>query len=144
MCHKKIKDAMKINIDDLEESCKRNSFTYMTEDNNSIRITLFQNITLVITNISEDCSLIGFSETKWHAHDTIMFTDKNGYYIELNYLEILEGISNGSILIIEEYDTEILLDRYLAHQDYFDELKYIKLGTELRIKKYDASFTAHN
>lgn len=100
-------------------------------------VTLGQGVVLCFQNSErqEDC-LIGFKGTPWHAHDDIAFEDGLGNSIELNYLDLVSGLKDGSVFICERWKDREAIDRWLIHRDCNDlknELKYMSEYEELRV-----------
>lgn len=75
--------------------------------------------------------------TDWHSHGDFYFLDENGVGISLGYLDFLEELVNGNILICSEYKNGKLLEIQPEHIKYFDKsnFKYMDNGTELRIRR---------
>lgn len=80
----------------------------------------------------EDC-LVGFKGTSWHVHDEFMFVGREGRYIELDSLNLISGLADGSVLICELWKESSLNDRWLIHRDFNDEYKYMEVGEEIRV-----------
>ena len=73
----------------------------------------------------------------WHHHpNDIIFTDKDGYYSKFSYLDFLEEIVKGNILLCFDYRNGELYDIYPLHIEYIsgDDFKLIK-NEELRIQR---------
>lgn len=73
----------------------------------------------------------------WHHHpNDILFSDKNGYYSKFSYLDFLEEIVKGNILLCFDYINGELYDIYPLHIEYIsgDDFKLIK-NEELRIQR---------
>jgi hypothetical protein len=82
---------------------------------------------------SEDDCAFGFKGTAWHTHGDLMFADRCGNYIEMNYLEVLSALKEGKVLVAERWQNGRLTERWLVHCEYNDELNYMQLGEETRI-----------
>lgn len=120
----------------ISEMCAELGFENVNETDNSVEISLFDEGILVFQNLQdENDSLIGFLNTPWHNHGNIMFSGKDGNYTEMDYLDILEGLKKGTVLICEILLENELKDRYLVHRDYFDELMFIQAGEEIRLRR---------
>lgn len=94
---------------------------------------------------NETDDLFTFGEP-WHHHpNDILFSDKNGYYSEFSYLDFLEEIVKGNILLCFDYINGKLYDIYPLHIDYIsgDDLKLIK-NEELRIQRLSFEKKSHN
>jgi hypothetical protein len=100
----------------------------------SVEVDLGGDTVLCFVNAEDekDC-LVGFKGTGWHFHGDLPFTDKHRYVTELNYLDILTGLKEGTVLICERWKSGSLTDRWLVHSEFNDELRYVQLGEELRI-----------
>lgn len=73
----------------------------------------------------------------WHHHpNDIIFTDKDGYYSEFSYLDFLEEMVKGKILLCLDYINGEFHDIYPLYLDYIsgDDLKLI-INEELRIRR---------
>jgi hypothetical protein len=82
----------------------------------------------------DDCS-IGFLGTPWHGHGGLMFVDSRGYYVDLDYLNLLTGLKDGDILVCErEVDGEIV-DRYLMHSRYNNEFRNMPPRERLIVRR---------
>ncbi len=110
--------------------------TIENNNNEFLEITLEKGTTICFHNAeNENDSLIVFIGGLWHCHDDLIFSDINGFYTELNYIDFLSEIINGNILICSRYVDGKIIDIYPLHKDYFNEFKYMQSGEELRIKK---------
>lgn len=72
--------------------------------------------------LEQDC-LIEFKDssgtwTPWHHHDEFLATDRQGYFIELNYLDLLTGLKEGKVLVCERWKSGLLEDRWLIHSEF--------------------------
>ena len=74
--------------------------------------------------------------SEWHCHSDFYFFGEE-YHIELSYLDFLEELVNGNILICSEYVDGKLEDIEPDHIEYFDksDFKYLGNNKELRIKR---------
>ncbi|MDZ4293144.1 MAG: hypothetical protein U1C47_14590 [Hydrogenophaga sp.] len=100
-------------------------------------VTLGQGVVLCFQNSErqEDC-LIGFKGTPWHTHDDITFEDGLGNSIELNCLDLVSSLKDGSVFVCERWKDGEAKDRWLIHRDCNDlknELKYMSEYEELRV-----------
>jgi len=82
----------------------------------------------------EDDCLMEFEGTPWHCHDDLVFSDPHGYYIEMNYFDVLTGLAEGTVLVCELWTNGTLSDRWLVHRDYVDEFRHLQIGDEIRIR----------
>jgi hypothetical protein len=120
----------------IAEACTKCGLENTIIENQKIEIELYNDVFLEIINFYNlEDSAIGFKGTPWHGHNTIQFSDKNGLYVELDYYQIIKEICKGTLLVAEERELDNIVDRYLVHQEYFDNLKYLRKGIELKIRK---------
>jgi hypothetical protein len=82
----------------------------------------------------EDC-LIGFLDTPWHVHNSLIFADASGNYTELDYLELPDALTAGTILVCELWADGKAVDRYLVHNKYNDEYRYLQQGEQVIVRR---------
>jgi hypothetical protein len=120
----------------LVDFCIEFKLNYSKLLNNSIEIELDKENTICIINSeNESNSFISFKDSKWHNHNKFLFCDKDGYYVEYNYIDFLYNLADGNVLICTLIKDGELYDRYPIHKDYFAELKYIQPGESLIIHR---------
>ena len=92
----------------------------------SVEIDIGRGAVLCFQNAEEeqDC-LVGFRETPWHTHDDFTFVDPRGRFVEMDYLGVLYGLSDGTVLVCERHIDGRLVDRWLIHKDCADEFDYM-------------------
>lgn len=91
---------------------------------------------LVFQNLrSEEDTVAGFIGTSSHWHGKLILMTGEAEYVELNELDILQGLRRGEILVSERYLNMELIDRWLIHRKNKVDLKYIETGEEIRIKR---------
>ena len=57
----------------------------------------------------------------WHAHGNhLTFADGRGYYVKLDYLDLVVGLKEGRVLICEQEVEGRTVDRWLIHSEYTD------------------------
>ena len=78
---------------------------------------------------------MGFLGTPWHVHDDLMFADGRGYYIELDYLNLLTGLKEGQVLVCEREVENRTVDRWLVHSEYNDEFKCLEAGEQIIVRR---------
>jgi hypothetical protein len=102
---------------------------------NEAAIELEGGVALLFQNAEreEDC-LMGFAESSWHTHGALMCSDLHGFNIELDYLDVVAGLADGTVLICELWVRGELSDRWLVHRDYVNEFGYLQDGDEIRIR----------
>jgi hypothetical protein len=86
------------------------------------------------TEREEDC-LVGFPKFGWHFHDSLMFADARGNSLECDYLNLLTGLADGSVLICEQIRHGRILDRWLIHRDYNDEFEGLDKGDYIVVRR---------
>jgi hypothetical protein len=91
-------------------------------------------IALLFQNLDQgnDC-IIGFEGTPWHFHDDIQFADGQGYYLDMTYLDLLTALKDGTVLVAELRRQGQLVERWLIHQKFNDEFKYVEPGEEIKV-----------
>lgn len=126
--------AMRYDLSLIYELCNDVGL-HCTRATSELSIHLAPGATLLFQNTEreEDC-LMGFVGTPWHAHDNLVCSDRQGNCIDLSYLDVVEGVAEGVILICELWVNEKLSDRWLVHRDYVDEFRYLQRGDEIRIR----------
>lgn len=110
------------------------------EDGGMLSVRLFDDVRMYVFNCpSENDNRITFSGD-WHCHDGFYFDNKDGFYIELSYLDFLEELVSGNIIFCLQYIDGELNDIYPYHIKYFDEeaLKYMGENEELRLRRFFA------
>lgn len=101
-----------------------------------VEVDLGEGALLCIQNADrEEDSLIGFSDTPWHIHDCLMFADGCGNYIEMDYLNILTGLREGHVLVCARQIGDRIVDRWLTHDRYNDDPKYMEEGERIVIRR---------
>ena len=125
---------MGYDLSNAHKRCVELGLSSTFRDKGRLEVNLGHDIVLCFQNAEsdEDC-LIGFEDTPWHAHDEIMFSDAHGNFIVMNYLEILDGLADGRLLVCEVRKNGILSDRWLIHQDCNNEFKYMHPDEEIRV-----------
>lgn len=120
----------------LSEMCNEMGYNNISLTKDSLIIKLASDIELFFINqINDNDCIVGFNDTPWHTHGDVMFSDKKGYHIEMDALNIIQGLKTGSVLICEEFINNKLQDRYLVHNEFIDEFRFMDPGEEKRIKR---------
>lgn len=110
------------------------------EEDGMLSVRLFDDVRMYVFNCpSENDNRITFSGD-WHCHDGFYFDNKDGFCIELSYLDFLEELVSGNIIFCLQYINGELQDIYPYHIKYFDEevLKYMHENEELRLRRFFA------
>ena len=106
----------------------------LTDDR--VEVELCPNAVLHFQNAEDERdSLIGFSDTPWHTHGDLKFSDAHGRYVEIDYLDVIVALRDGRVLICERQTANRTVDRWLIHRDYSDELRWLEQGEQLVIRR---------
>jgi hypothetical protein len=86
---------------------------------------------------NDECGLMGFPGTLWHVHGDgdLTFGGPWGRYIELDILNLLNGLRDGTVLICEHHSEGKLVDRWLTRNEYNDEFKYLPPGDSIIVRR---------
>ncbi|MBC3767465.1 hypothetical protein [Neptunicella marina] len=120
----------------IKELCDELGINTSIHDGKLVKVMLENDVFLCFENIEEGDCLIGFEGTPWHFHGDIQFCDGRGYYLDVNYLDVITEITKGKILVCELWENEKLEDRYLIHNEYNDEFKYMQPNEKIVVKSY--------
>ncbi len=124
----------------IQELCTELGLSCTVRSSTLLAIDLGANAMLCFQNVEkEDDCLVGFEGTAWHVHDNFIFVDSRAYYIEMDYLDLLTGLKDGKILVSELWHDGKIVDRSLVHSEYNDELNYMQLGDEIRIRRAEVT-----
>jgi len=127
---------MYYDLDNLEELSHDLGFASDRVSTDNLEIILLDDIVLVYRNLrDEEDTVSGIKGTPLHTHGKLTLMTGDSTYIELDELDVLQGIKNGDILINERYIDKELSDRWLSHKEEKMDLKYIQPGEELRVKR---------
>jgi hypothetical protein len=125
---------MQYDLDMVRDLCDELGLQRTSVSGDPVQIQVAEGAELVLQNLPDDDSLIGFSDTGWHSHGDLMFADARGYYVELTYLDVLTGLADGSVLICELWRPDGLEDRWLTHKDFANDFQYMQAGDEIRVR----------
>ena len=78
---------------------------------------------------------MGFLDLPWHTHGGMMFANAQGYYIELEYLDVVIGLKEGQALVCERIVNDCVVNRWLTHHKLNDELSHMEQGERLVIRR---------
>jgi hypothetical protein len=128
---------MRYDLELIHQLCQEIGFSSVVESKELIKIQLSSAMVLCFQNSEkeEDC-LVCFEGAPWHTHDDIIFSNAQGMFTELSYLDIISGLDDGQILVCERLLQTKVMDRWLIHRDYNDinnEFKYMAAGEELKV-----------
>jgi hypothetical protein len=124
---------MHFNLQELLQHCRILGLSAQLESADTLVLSPQHGIRLILSNIENEDSIVGFEGTPWHTHDQFIFSGQEGRYIELQWHEVLSGLAKGSILICELWQAGALQDRWLIHKDFSDEFQYMEPGEEIRV-----------
>jgi len=126
---------MKYDFEFINSFLNANRIDYIMESERKMRIVFSDGIEMFFINdIEESSSRVHFG-FGWHNHDEFIFSNSRGDYVEIDYIELLDGLMTGSILICSHYTGNTLVDRFPVYRENFEIDKYIKEDEEFRIKR---------
>jgi hypothetical protein len=97
-------------------------------------VSITEAVVLVFQNLpDEEDTVIGFKGTPWHSHGKLMLMLDEASCVELDELDVLQGIKDWDIVIGERYLNGMIEDRWLAHKKEAIDIRYIEAGEEIRI-----------
>jgi len=127
---------MYYDLDSLEELSAELGFRTSRSSPNLLEIALLEGVTLEFHNWRDaEDTMVGFSGGQWHSHGNLQLMTGDKTYVELDELDILDGIKSGWLLIAERYLNGNLKDRWLAHKDEKVDVACIEPGEEVRIRR---------
>jgi hypothetical protein len=127
---------MAYRIDAIVSFCEEFELNSRRVEPNRVEVDFDEDGTLVFLNLpEEDDTLIGFDGTPWHVHDKLTLMTGESTYVELDELQVLQGIKSGNILVVSRYVSNELVDRFLAHKDRKIDVKHIETKEEVRVKR---------
>jgi hypothetical protein len=99
-----------------------------------VRVELESGVVLVFINAERDeDSRVGFEDVGWHYHEELLCSDRYGSDVELEYLNVLTGLADGTVLLCEHWRQGALKERSLVHRDFVDEFRFLREGDEVRV-----------
>jgi hypothetical protein len=128
----------------LADQCSKLGWYATTPSAGRLAIALDSGTTLLFVNdVGDDGdNSVGFDGYGWHTHGGPIFSDSRGFYVELEYTDILPGLADKTLLICELWQRGKLSDRWLIHRDYVSDLNYMQDGDEVRIRPVHTSSTS--
>jgi hypothetical protein len=123
----------------LNEYCREIGLVARTVDRFALEIAVGNGAVLCFQNAERerDC-LMGFLGTPWHTHGDLTFVDPRGHYIELDTLNLLNGLRDGTVLVCERHVDGKLADRWLIHSGYNDEFRYLDPDVSIIVRRANA------
>jgi hypothetical protein len=58
-----------------------------------------------------------------------------GNYIEIDYLNLITGLKEGRVLVCEQEMQGRTIDRWLVHNEFNDEFKYLQEGERVIVRR---------
>lgn len=132
-------EDMRYDLEIVSELCSELGLRVLRSGPSEVAIELEECVVLLIHNAEDeqDC-LIGFEGTEWHFHDQFGWSDRLlGSSLWLDYLDVISGLADGTILICEHWSRGSLKERWLVHRDDVDEFQYMEAGDEIRIRRIE-------
>ena len=128
---------MRFDLGLIYELCCETGLAARAVDGKDVTIDLGEGAILTFENAKEgmDECLAGFGDTPSHVHGNFEFLDEHGNYVELDYLELVIGLSDGRILICERHMNGRLANRWLIHRDHNDEFKHMELNESIIVRR---------
>jgi hypothetical protein len=138
---------MPYDLDLVREQCNEVGLNSELINSDTVAIRLADDITLRFQNnvtthqlngpVIDDDALIDLGDdTPWHTHGhEFQFADPRGYYVSMDYLDLIAGIASGKILIAELWTKDKLKERWLIHRDYNNEFDYLEIDDEIRVRR---------
>jgi hypothetical protein len=120
----------------VDQLCREIGLIVRLATDRRIEVDLGRGTILCVQNAEreEDC-LIGLLGMPWHVHDNLVFVGGRGYFIELDYLDLLTGLKEGRVLICEREVKGRAADIWLVHSEFNDELKYLAEGERIIVSR---------
>ena len=99
-----------------------------------LEIELGRGVVLIFQNHVQDndCAVF-FKGTAWHTHGDFIFVGPEGRYLEVNYLDAIQGLIEGAVLVCDLWTEGKFVDRWVTHCKYNDEFKSLQPGEEVRV-----------
>lgn len=127
---------MPYDLDKLQRDCDAPGFTATRESVDALKVTIREGVTLAFLNLVEESdTLIGFEGTQWHTHGNMILMLDQANYVKLRECELLTGIMDGDIVIVERFVDAQPEDRLVAHKLEPFDIEYIEPGEERRIRR---------
>lgn len=125
---------MRYDLPLLVEYCAQQGIPHKQPSDHLVEIQLKEGVLLCFQNEedADDCA-VGFRGTPWHTHGDFMFSGNTGEYIEVNYLDALQALFDGVVLVCDLWDSGKLVDRWVTHPKYNDDIRHLQPNEELRV-----------
>lgn len=131
---------MRYDLDLLNEFCRELGLSSRLTGTSSLEVSLGHETVLCFQNaeLDEDC-LMGFVGTPWHTHGDLQFSNHAGHFINLDPLNLLTGLRSGDVLICEQELSGSIVDRWLVHKIFNDELEHLVPNERLIFRRADCA-----
>ena len=139
--------SLPYDLDLVREQCNEVGLSSELIEPDTLAIRLADDITLRFANnvtthfldgtsVDDDTLIDLGDDSPWHTHGhEFEFVDPRGYYVSMDYLDLIAGIASGDILIAELWKKDNLKERWLIHKDYNDEFDYLEADDEIRVRR---------
>lgn len=102
---------MRYDLKLLHELCQESGLSSRISSDLRVEVDLGENCTLFFENFDgEDDCMVGFDGAVSHGHGDFIFAGR-GCTAELNYLDVITGLKDGTVLICERWLENKLHDR---------------------------------
>lgn len=122
-----------LDLAQIREVAEANGFRTDIPGLDNLDVTLFDGLALRFSNSTDD-ETIGFSDGTWHFHPPLTYVWADSRHSDFTAEEVLAAISAGDFLVLERYEFGRLADRALIHREDQLDLRYTKLGEEIRLR----------
>jgi hypothetical protein len=119
-------------LDELERLCAELGLACRRIDAARLDVIVHTDCHLAFCNLPDGDTLVGFEGTPWHAHGSMHFGTGDANFVVCDELEILVGLSVGDLIVVSQYVSGALRDRWITHKLDEVDFKYIRPGEELR------------
>ncbi|MEM1300535.1 MAG: hypothetical protein AAGH68_14780 [Pseudomonadota bacterium] len=122
-------------LDQLERAASELGFETARRSPFRLHVHLDEELIMEFLGSSEDELTFGFGGTPWHTHETVLLSIANGRYSEFSASDVLLNLRSGELVIIEQFQSDKLLDRWIAHRDEPVDLQHIEPSEVLVVRR---------
>ena len=128
---------MRYDLELVSQFCREIGLLASPPSGQVVEVDLGQGAVLYFENAAhaEDDCAIGFVGVASHFHGDPSFMDARGNHIEMDYLDLLIGLKDGSVLICELEVDGRTSERWLIHSKYNDEFGYMQEGERIIVRR---------
>lgn len=127
---------MAFDLDQLQSHCSELCLDAVRLSTDVLEVTLKADVVLEFRNFVDGSdTLIGFRDTPWHTHESLMLMVGKANYVELTECEIMTALKAGDVVIVEQFFKAKLHDRWIAHKIAPFDIRYIESDEEIRIHR---------